>query len=319
MSTADGLAIRPDEWISVLTREYLDGFVPAGGALVRVAVCPSPEEAAGLGERVRVAGVERGFVVAHVDAAVCRAHLVDRLVAEVARQVPWDELAAGLLRAALRRRGYDLPEDGRLDTGALAERRDLDERLVLQEVRELLTREIMQDYALCREFRLAAVQLCRALLMPDPQQQERAERVKDWLRQELPRIGLLRDTFIFQAVNRHNARAIFNSATAFIRKAGRPGLLVTLDISRYAVAAPPDEGPRYSRSAAMDMYESVRQFIDETDDVTGCLLVVLTVREFLDDDRRGLRAYPALQMRLGDDVRGGNRPNPLAPMLRVRG
>ncbi len=317
MSAADGLAIRPDEWVSVLTREYLDGFVRAGGALVRVAVCPSPAEAAGLGERVRAAGAGRGFVVAHVDGATCRAHLVDRLVAEVGKQVPWDELTGDFLRSALRGRGLEPPEDGRLDTGALAERRGWDERLVLQEVRDLLTQEVLRDYALCREFRLAAVQLCRALLEPDPQQQERAEHVKAWLRRELPRIGLLRDTFIFQAVNRHNARAIFNSTATFIRKAGRPGLLVTLDISRYALARPADEGPRYSRSAAMDMYESVRQFIDETDDATGCLLLVLTVREFLEDEQRGLRTYPALEMRLWDDVRGGNRPDPLAPMLRV--
>jgi len=50
----------------------------------------------------------------------------------------------------------------------------------------------------------------------------------------------------------------------------------------------------------------------------GCLIVVLAPKEFLDlDDRRGLGSYDALKLRLWDEVRDKQRPNPLASLARL--
>jgi hypothetical protein len=108
------------------------------------------------------------------------------------------------------------------------------------------------------------------------------------------------------------------STAAFVRKAGGQGLAVVADISRYALARPIDDGRnRYSKSAALDMWETLRQFIDGTDDLSGGLFVFLVGPEFVENDERGLRGYNALHLRLTDDVRDRRRANPLAPMVRV--
>jgi hypothetical protein len=65
------------------------------------------------------------------------------------------------------------------------------------------------------------------------------------------------------------------------------------------------------------MWETLRQFVDGTDDLTGGLFVFLVGREFLEDDERGMRGYNALHLRLTDDVRDRRRPNPLAAMVRL--
>src|SRR5262249_10316554 len=157
--------------------------------------------------------------------------------------------------------------------------------------------------------------------------------------------GPLRHAFIYQKIDRHTARTMVLSTAAFARKAGRQGLVVVADISRYAcpTSLPRVRGPReasfvgggvggvpgeaggggeekrdrYSKAAARDMWENLRQFVDGTDDMEGCLLVFVAGREFLEDDQRGLRGYNALHLRLTDDVRDRRRPNPLAPMVRL--
>jgi hypothetical protein len=67
----------------------------------------------------------------------------------------------------------------------------------------------------------------------------------------------------------------------------------------------------------MDAYEMLRQFIDSSDNIEGLLLVVVTPKTFLSDQRLGLNRYEALKLRIWDDVRDKFRQNPFAPMVRL--
>jgi hypothetical protein len=309
--------LEPAEWLSAVGRDYLDTFVAEGGAAVKVAVVPA-QGAAALARRLLDRARATGYVTAQVDAATCKPHLVQQLFCEVARQVEWDALAADFLRRHLPGSGFPLPEDGRLDVESIARAADQDLSLVRQDARSLLTQQIMRDRSMGRQFRLAAAALCRALLEPDDLRRELAEHVVAWLRGELPRIGAIREAFLYQKVNRHTARNLLLSTAAFVRKAGRPGLAVVTDLSRYALPVPREDGlNRYSKVAALDMWEVLRQFVDGTDDMAGCFFCFLVGPEFLEDDHRGLRGYPALHLRLTDDVRDRRRANPLAPMVRI--
>jgi hypothetical protein len=61
----------------------------------------------------------------------------------------------------------------------------------------------------------------------------------------------------------------------------------------------------------------LRQFIDSSDDIEGLLLVIVTPKAFLSDQRSGLNRYEALKLRIWDDVRDKFRQNPFAPMVRL--
>jgi P-loop Domain of unknown function (DUF2791) len=313
------LLLSAEAWLTTLRSEYLETFVRDGGCAVKVAVVDEPEVGAKLRARLCEESAALGYATAFVDAATCKVHLIDRFFNEIARQIDWDTLARSFLRERLLARGFRLPEDGSLDVHAIAAHNDQDEGLVLQDARTDLTNHLLRDYSLTKEFRLAVNQLCLALLEPNDLQRDRAQNIMDWLRGDILRIGLVREAFIYQKINRHTARTMLVSAATFARKAGLAGLVVLADISRYASGRRDDAVNRYSKPAALDMYETLRQFIDGTDDMRGSLLVFLTGPEFPSDEQRGMRAYNALHLRLADDVRDRRRANPLAPMVRIGG
>jgi bacteriophage exclusion system BrxC/D-like protein len=312
------LALPADTWLGSLRSEYLDGFVTEGGAAIKVAVVPSAAVSEALVRSVLGDARDRGCVTAGIDAASCKAHLLHNLFHEVSRQVDWDGLAHDFVRRLVLGTGLAVPPDGALDVGSIARTSEQDVTIVMQDVRVALTKHLMRDRGLSRQFRLGMLALCKAIVEPDELRVELAAHVRLWLRGELPRVGPLRDAFIHQRIDRHAARTMILSTAAFVRKAGREGLVVTVDVTRYALPRPLDDGRnRYSKSAALDMWETLRQFIDGTDDLNGGLFVFVVGRDFVEDEQRGMRGYNALHLRLTDDVRDRRRANPLAPMVRI--
>lgn len=99
------------------------------------------------------------------------------------------------------------------------------------------------------------------------------------------------------------------------------GLALVLDIRRlgFARRPGPDEryGHYYTRSSLLDAYEVLRQLVDNTDEMTNCIVVVVASPAFLSDSPRGLDAYQALKLRIFDEVRDVNRDNPFSSLVRL--
>ena len=311
----------PADWLEVMRQEYLEDFVAGGGAAVRFAV---PEHAAGredVRDGLRAAAAAGGFQWAAVDAATTKIHLVDHLFFAVARQLDWDTLARRYLCRHLVEAGFRVPDgaDPPLSLAALEAVNELPGPVLGGEVRRGLVNGLYRDEAMSREFRLAMLHLCLAQLDPegDP---ELAAAVRQWLRGELRLISGVRRALIFQRIARHSARHVLLSTAHWVRRCGRRGLVLALDIDRYGDAArPADRGPGnyYSTTACLDLYEVLRQLLDATDELEAVLAVVLAGPEFLTDDRRGLRSYQALYLRIADEVRDRYRPNPRSALVRL--
>ena len=257
---------------------------------------------------------------AALDGATTRLHLIDRLFHDVARQIDWRELAGDVRSRAIIESGYTLPA-GRPTFGAIANATGAASFLVRDEIQKWFTKAVFRDYHMTQEFRLAMMKLAL-----EPMDGEGAvpgglgDLVIQWLQGELRLVSALKSALIFQKIARHNARDTFVSLTHWVRLAGHSGLVVTVDISRYATASPPPgEGNKYTRAAAMGLYEVVRQFIDATDELEGCAIVFLAPRDWPSDGFRGLRMYRALEARVADEVRDARFDNPLAVLARVGG
>ena len=102
---------------------------------------------------------------------------------------------------------------------------------------------------------------------------------------------------------------------------GRSGLVLRLDLERVGVVQRPPieqrEGLYYSKPAALDAYELLRQLIDSADELPGLFTAVMLTPGLVTDERRGLPAYSALQLRVADEVRDRNRANPYAALVRL--
>jgi hypothetical protein len=314
------MEMQPSTWLDVIRREYLDDFVRAGGAAVKVAVAEDEPARHGLRDQVRGLGETAGYRVAVVDAAETKVQLVDRVFHAVARQMPWEETARAFLARTVAEHGYQLPPDPtNLTLAALADANDVPERRLNTSISDILWRELFRDYAMSQEFRLAMARLCRAQLSPDDEPAV-TEAVTAWLRGELRRISEVKRALIFQRIARHNARYMLASLAHWLRITGSSGLLLVLDFARCPLAVPKeqrDDGVCYSRPATFDAYEMLRQLIDGTDDVESLFVAVLAGREFTSDLRRSYVQYPALHYRLADEVHDQYRPNPLAALVRI--
>jgi hypothetical protein len=302
------------EWLSIIEREYLAEFLPAGGAGVKFAILDTGAIDTVAEHLVRLGRLRHMLAVA-VDAAHTRIHLMHELLFAIARAVPWDTMAQRYLEGLFGAHDYAWPRPGEAMTLAdLGAAFGVAPTLLARHVDHWLTTDLWEDRRLAQDFRAALLSLCLSRLSADDQ--DTAETVGQWLLGEKVPAPALRAAGISVRVSRTNARAVLVSLCHFVRKAGAAGLLVVLDVRRLANGEATEGQVRYSPAAVMDAYEVFRELIDDAEYLPGLLVVVLAdVALATGDPRRALAQYAALQMRVWPDVRPGDRQNPMAPLV----
>ncbi len=310
----------PQEWLKVLKTAYFQEFIRRGGSSVKFAVVEEAQDTKAIVSGVGSLAQEEDFVTIAADSRETKVQLIDLLFQEMAKQVDWDALAFECVQKLFRENDRQIPDQREGCTWTLlASLNDCDEATIQRDVNSWLEQSLYQDYEMSREFRLAIIQLCVSQLDPVGRQSKEVAAIQSWLRGELKQMAVLKKLLIFQKVTRNNARDMIASLTHWVRTLGKSGVVLTIDIS--AFMGPKNKGTTkslsYTPSAVMDAYEMLRQFIDSCDDIEGFLLVVVTPKAFLADERLGLNRYEALKLRIWDDVRDKFRQNPFAPMVRL--
>jgi hypothetical protein len=311
-------------FLDFLNKEYLAGYVGRGGAAVKLLVVGGEPAATEVTRGLD--GLGDAFQHAAVDAATARIHMMDQVFAAVARQLDWVALAGAVVRSAYDRAGFPPPSGTgpagqRLSIAIVAEHHEIDAAELYRSVRRAIEHLVLKDMGLSHEFRVAMLRLCQEQLDRGDVTEAERETVIGWLRGERVSAGDLRKLALHSKVNRQNARRLLLSTTRWLRLAGHAGLLLRMDLTRLAVARRPPAGLRdgyyYSKSAALDAYELLRQLIDGTDEFEGLFVAVLLPPELINDEVRGLPAYTALQLRVIDEVRDRQRANPYSALVRI--
>jgi transposase-like protein len=350
MTVTDQLttALEASDYLDFLDREYLAPYVAHGGAAVKLLVTDDEVAAEALasglsgspamggpaegpggfggspamgGPAEGPGGFGTGFLRVGVDAVTTRVHLIDQVFAEIARQVDWLALAGAVVRRAYAEAGFPPPGSGQLTVSAVARHHEIDPAELYRSVRRALEHLVLRDSGLGHEFRTAMFRLCQHCLGRGDVSRSECGTVIAWLRAERVPAAELRALSLTAKLARHNARSMLLSLTHWVRLAGHRGLVLRLDLARLAVARRPPAGLRdgyyYSKAAALDTYELVRQLIDGTDEFDGLLVAVIVPRELVNDEARGLPAYSALRLRVVDEVRDRFRTNPYAALVRI--
>ncbi|MBU2602444.1 MAG: ATP-binding protein [Actinobacteria bacterium] len=308
------------EYARFLRSEYLESFVASGGSAVKVAVVPDAATADALAQAVRADADSLGYATVAVDSAFTRVNLIQQIFFAAAGGLDWAAHARTVVESLVEEvYGPEARNTRTLDD--VAETTGIDRTLVRTRMDEALTKRVIRNYTLAKDFRLAMVQLCLSEFQPELYTEAGCSAILEWLRGELRLISALKDRLIFQKITRHNARPMLASTARWLHQAGLPGLLIVLDARQLAVARPAagDEGSlHYTPAALMDAYEVLRQFIDATDEMEHLMLLVVAPSDLLDEDnKRGIASYHALRNRIWDDVRDRERANPCAPMVHV--
>jgi len=313
--------MKPQDWVDFIGREYLDSFLKEGGAAIKFAVPLDDQVKPLLSDRLESWALKAGYLVANVSAADTKVHMIEQIFFRIADQIPWQRLSERVIVRLAEEEGYRRPPDG--DTPLLlriAEENGLGPDFLKNELRRHIERRVFRQRKMSKEFRVAMTQLCLAQLTGGPEAETTVQVLTDWLTGRNTAISAVKPYQIFSRINRANARHFFESLLRWIRFAGYTGILVVLDIARVTVARnPKDNKLYYTKAAVLDTYEVLRQFIDGTDRLRGCLIVVAPEIAFLDEDPlgRGVGVYGALKARIFDEIRDRRLVNPMASLVRL--
>src|SRR5690349_4000097 len=108
------------EWLSLVEREYLAEFLPAGGAAVKLAILDDAASFSAAEQLARL-GHRHGMLTVAVDAGHTRIHLMQEVFFAIARALPWDSLVQSYLERLLAANDYAWPRPGeRMTTADLA-------------------------------------------------------------------------------------------------------------------------------------------------------------------------------------------------------
>ncbi len=315
------ISIDFDSWLSVLRKEYLQDFIKSGGASVKFIVPLDGLDNTTILKKLKNAAEADGYLFASIDSATTRVHWIEQVFYAIARQAGWDDLAYAFLRTVLSENQYQLPEDQKsFNLTNLASLNESKREKMWGIIERHLKHSLYRDFAMTQEFRIAMLKLCEAQLGLQEPGAHTAEIVKEWLCGELRLITALKPAHIYRKIGRHNGRHILYSLARWLHVAGKTGLVVVLDISRFMESKRPLDGSMYySKTAILNGYEVLRQFIDSTDELQFCLILVLAPSSFLspEEEHRGLKAYNALKLRVWDEVRDKQLTNPLACLIRL--
>lgn len=305
-------------YLAFLEREYLTGYIDQGGAAVKLLAVGDPVVADQLA--MGLAGIGSGFEHVRIDAATTKIHMMDQVFAAVAAQIDWVGTARAVVHSAFVEAGFPPPGDD-LAISAVAGHHEIDAAELYRSVRRAVERRVLHDQGLAHEFRMGMLRLCQEHLGRGDVTPEERQTVLGWLRCERIPIGHLRRLSLNGRINRANARTILLSTTRWLRMAGKPGLVLHADLTRLGVVRRPPIGLRdghyYSKAAALDAYELLRQLIDGTDEYEGLLAAVVLPARLATDEVYGLPAYTALHLRVVDEVHDRRRANPYAALVRV--
>lgn len=119
---------------------------------------------------------------------------------------------------------------------------------------------------------------------------------------------------IFTRVDKYNARHMMASFLYLLRLCGRQGLCVAVDNLNALLERGPEGRALYGKSARNEVYESLRQLVDDFAGFQGAFFVFAGRTDLIHDEKGGFKSYEALWMRVQNEV-SGSRPNKFADLF----
>ena len=115
-------------------------------------------------------------------------------------------------------------------------------------------------------------------------------------------------------IAKHNARHMLRSLIEVIKMAGYKGLIIAIDDMDILVSQDSLEEIRYTKLKRDEVYESIRELIDEIDTLRNVFFLFAFDRKLLDDDARGIKSYQALWFRIQNEIQS-DRLNRFSNMI----
>lgn len=309
------MSIPLEQWQDIWQHEYLADYIPSGGSAVKILVADDQ----GLDQVVGTAAAtarSAGFITVTVDSAITRCHLIQEIFFAVSRSIDWDTWTDKWLCRELEEAGHIVPDGTQLsDVDTITEASGVDPKTIKNTITIIVDRNLMNSKSLWYQFGIAMAAYCIGRIERSDEIDAIGDLTLSWLRGEKVSLSRLRPLRITERIGRHNARPILISLARWCHTLGIPGICIVMNLS--AVYNPSDMSVHYTRAALLDLYELLRQFIDETEDMSYLSIIAVAGRQLTEDAKVGYDIYDAFKMRAVNDVRDRVKDNPLNTLVTI--
>lgn len=293
-----------------LNTQYLDAFLAEGGAKLKLVLGPEGSGKTHFLHSLATGARRRGYLVAAVDAAGDPLWGFDNLYRAAVGSIDLSELGrtfAARLCASLGYEGCTLAEGEDLGTWARAAGHA--EAPLRVRVDEAIHEQLVTNADFDRGYAIGLRHWLDRLLWGGVR--DDLLLIDSWLRGSRVSARECNRLHLRRSADRFSGRVWLRSFLRFARRAGRLGLLLTVDgLEALLVRGRPAPGAsgtsppalNYTKVRRDDFYESLRAVIDDMADMPGLLLCLAGPPALLADERRGIASYPALALRMQNEV-----------------
>ena len=288
-----------------IREQYYKTYIAMGGSKIKFI---TGKPGSGKTHFLRLLSAEAldcGFVTVNISARDVWLHDFKEIYAEIFKQcglMPFIERCAAKITAEL---GYDHASvpPGRLFADYLSSIGELD-AITKKEIRNQLREMFIKNPFIDNNFAIACSLLTGSVLGHPLLEAENKELLILWLSGSKDvKLSALRSLGLSPAkITKFNARHMLRSLLEVLTIAGVPGMSVTVDGLEALNRATSLDAVRYTKMRRDDVYESIRELIDEIDTLKNIMFFFAFDRVLLDDERAGLKSYQALWMRMQNEI-----------------
>ena len=312
------ITIGQELWLDFFNEYHLYNFIYQGGSKVKVVVGSQGSGKTHLLRCIEQDSRDQGYTTVFFSLRDYQFKLNDlpTLYKTIVSHIDQEELIRGLCRKTASALGYDrskydgserlLPqmvEDGMMQVTAEKEIRNT-------------TSQVFKDADFGSSFSAFAYTVVKERMIRG--QNSTLSTALRWLSGEKLERHERQSTYLFEKLQKSNARYWLNSLIRLLKLAGWNGLVVLIDDVDVITSRSPETAHYYyTPNAIKDVCEIIRQLIDDTELLNSFVLILSGRYPMLEDEKRGFKSYEALWMRLQSGLVSVNRFNPFADIVNM--
>ncbi len=292
-------------FVSDFIRDMYLPYIAQGGSKIKFVTGREGSGKTHLLELILADAADAGYITASFSAKSIWLNDFKEIYFEILRSVDLMACLAGCRDGIIREMGFRPEDIASNDTFAdyLAAENQLD-AITKREIRQLISGMFLKNPLMDHNFAFACSLLTGYLLGYPTLEEPSRELLLGWLSGSKDvRLPALRKLGLSPArITKFNARHMLRSLSQAVRAAGYKGMFIAIDDLDILISDDSLEELHYTKMRREDTYESLRQLIDEIDTLSGVFFTFAFRRDLIDDDKRGLKSYQALWMRIQNEV-----------------
>ena len=301
------LSVGIDFLTDFLDEQYLADYIPAGGSKIKFLTGRSGSGKTHVAKLLSTKAARQSYLTVFFSARDIWLHDFREIYLEILRQCDIEHVLEGCANEIIRQMGYDpsLIEPGLTFMDYLAEIGEGDP-LSRNTIRQILREFFYKNPRLDNNFALACSLLTGGILGHPVLEENTKQLLLAYLSGDKSiKLSQLRPLGLSPSrITRYNARNMLRSLSETAHMGGFKGILVVIDDMESLLNRSKSDVIHYTKLRREDAYESIRQLIDDIDNMRYLMFIMSFDRELMDSEATGIKAYQALWMRIQSEVVG---------------